>query len=166
MEAYSQMQYQNEQFMLYQTMQAQQQAYYYNSMMQTQPEVEQELKPAKQNGKRAYTQCDLWKRESLVEKVEKEGLTIKDAAKELAINYSTAKHIMKVFRQSGKVETKIMMKRKSKDTCDYFPESSTQSVSNVAMETYEQAQSCLYDMGITQCQLPIDMNMMNVNYQP
>lgn len=64
--------------------------------------------------KRSYVQCELWKRQSLVDKVEKEGMTIKDAAKQLGINYSTAKHIMKVFRETGEIETKIMMKRKSK----------------------------------------------------
>jgi hypothetical protein len=44
--------------------------------------------------------------------VEKQGITIKEAAKKLRINYSTAKHIVKIFRRTGQVETVLMQKRK------------------------------------------------------
>jgi hypothetical protein len=37
--------------------------------------------------------------------VESEKFTIKDAAETLGLNYSTAKHILKVFRQTGQAET-------------------------------------------------------------
>lgn len=116
---YSQIQYQNEQMMLYQALQMQQQAYMYNAWVQEQQQnMQDDSSYNKKNGKRSYVQCELWKRQSLVERVEKDGMTIKDAAKELDINYSTAKHIMKVFRQTGETETKIMMKRKTKDQYD------------------------------------------------
>lgn len=35
----------------------------------------------------------------------------------------------------------------------------------ISMEQYQQVQPCYYDMGVTQCQLPIDENMQNVNFQ-
>lgn len=168
MDMYTQIQYSNEQMMMYQAMQAmqlQQQAYMYDSYMQEQPQQTQDQKSSK-SGKRSYVQCDLWKRQTLVEKVDKEGLTIKDAAKELDINYSTAKHIMKVFRQTGEVETKIMMKRKTKETgsepnCDMNMDVQPQ----IPMEAYQQMQPTYYDMGFNQCQLPIDLNMQDVNFQ-
>jgi hypothetical protein len=150
MDVYSQIQYHNEQMMLYQAMQMQQEACFYNSYIQTLPEPYQELKPNKKNGKRSYVQCELWKRQTLIEKVEKEGLTIKDAAKELGINYSTAKHIMKVFRHTGEVETKIMMKRKTKESNDCYQESDMQTTSDVPMESYQQMQPCYYNMGMSQ----------------
>lgn len=167
MDYYTQIQYQNEQMMLYQAMQYQQQAYMYNAYMQAQQQPEVEAKSEKKSNKRSYVQCDLWKRQSLVEKVEKDGLTIKDAAKELDINYSTAKHIMKVFRQTGEIETKVMMKRKTKESS-----SDSQTVDNfevspqVDMGNYQQVQSCYYDFGMSHCQLPIDENMQDVNFAP
>lgn len=166
MDMYSQIQYQNEQMMLYQAMQMQQQAYFYNSVMPVDQQFQEEPKTGKKSGKRAYVQCDLWKRQSLVEKVEKEGMTIKDAAKELDINYSTAKHIMKVYRQSGEVETKVMMKRKRKDSNqELLSTCNMETTPQIAMETYQQVQPCYYDMGMSQCQLPIDENMQDVNFQ-
>ncbi|CAI2377448.1 unnamed protein product [Moneuplotes crassus] len=77
--------------------------------------IQVDRKPRNKRTKRSYVQCNLTKRQSLVQRVERDGLTIKEAAIELKINYSTAKHIIKVFRQSGEVETKIMMKRKNKN---------------------------------------------------
>lgn len=41
------------------------------------------------------------------------GLNIKDAAVSLQLNYSTAKHIVKVYRKTGKVMTKMMEKEAS-----------------------------------------------------
>ena len=39
-------------------------------------------------------------------------MQIKDAAEKLDINYSTAKHIIKHFKETGNCETKQMLKRK------------------------------------------------------
>ena len=104
---------QNDQNMAYQQQYMHQQALFYAPSMQTYP-AEAPSQQAKPSRKRGYVQCELWKRQSLVEKVEKDGMTIKDAAKALDINYSTAKHIIKVFHKTGQVETKIMMKRNKK----------------------------------------------------
>lgn len=41
-------------------------------------------------------------REMLIQKVENEGLTIKQASSSLAINYSTAKTIISIYRKSGR----------------------------------------------------------------
>lgn len=40
---------------------------------------------------------------------------MKDCAKRLGINYSTAKHILKVYRRTGSIETDLMKKRKEKN---------------------------------------------------
>lgn len=37
---------------------------------------------------------------------------MKDCAKRLGVNYSTAKHILKVYRKTGSIETDLMKKRK------------------------------------------------------
>lgn len=166
MDVYSQIQYHNEQMMLYQAMRMQQEACFYNSYVQAQPECYEELKPSKKGGKRSYVQCELWKRQTLIEKVEKEGLTIKDAAKELSINYSTAKHIMKVFRQTGEVETKIMMKRKTKESNDCYQESDMQTTSDVPIEPYSSMQPGYFSMGMNHWQLPIDANMVDIDFHP
>lgn len=167
MEMYNQMQYQNEQMMYYQAMQMQQQAYLYNSMLQAQSQYEPEDKSDKKSNKRSYVQCDLWKRQTLVERVEKDGMTIKDAAKQLEINYSTAKHIMKVYRQTGEVETKIMMKRKNKSSSSLLTsESNMETEASNQVKMVPQCQTYYYDMGLSQCQLPIDENMQDVNFQP
>ena len=44
------------------------------------------------------------KRELLINLVEETGLTIKEAAQKLKINYSTAKHIVKVYKRTGIIE--------------------------------------------------------------
>jgi transposase len=54
---------------------------------------------------------ELEKRQKLIQAVEEEGLTIKEAAQNLKINYSTAKHIVKVFKRTGEVQTQMMTKR-------------------------------------------------------
>ena len=81
MEMFSQYQYQNEQ-MMYQAMQLQQQAYLYSSYMPQQM-IQTDNKSEKKKSKRSYIQWDLWKRQALIDKVDKDGLTIKDAAKVL-----------------------------------------------------------------------------------
>ena len=128
MEMYGQYQYIEQQMMLLQAMEMQRKDIFCNYMMQPGQLMDQQIpnfiesdefnykSRACAKGKRAYVQCELWKRQLLVEKVEKEGMTIKDAAKQLDINYSTAKHIIKVYRQTGETETKIMMKRSKKES--------------------------------------------------
>ena len=103
-----------------------------------------------------------------MQRVEKEGLTIKEAAKGLDINYSTAKHIIKVYRQTGEIETKIMMKRKTRDTkkvesyCDNNKEFKLQEVES----EIQKLPRLHYPPGHTQCQLPIDINMLNESFVP
>ncbi len=41
----------------------------------------------------------------LIHAVESDGLTIKEAAQNLKINYSTAKHIVKVFKKTGEFQS-------------------------------------------------------------
>ena len=53
--------------------------------------------------KRSYIPVEVDKRSKLIQAVEEEGLTIKEAAQNLKINYSTAKHIVKVFKRTGEV---------------------------------------------------------------
>ncbi len=55
---------------------------------------------------------ELEKRRELVNIIERDGITIKEAANILNINYSTAKHIVKTFRRTGQLETQLMKKRK------------------------------------------------------
>lgn len=43
------------------------------------------------------------KRTKLIKAVEDQGLTIKEAAQTLKINYSTAKHIVKVYKRTGEL---------------------------------------------------------------
>jgi len=45
--------------------------------------------------KRSYVPVEQIKRQKLINMVEKDGVTIKEAAQTLKINYSTAKHIVK-----------------------------------------------------------------------
>lgn len=66
-------------------------------------------------------------RESLIEKVISEGKTIKQASEEMNINYSTAKHILKVFRKTGRAETLLMLKRQKKNKEDVDMDSSPQT---------------------------------------
>ena len=53
--------------------------------------------------KRSYIPVELDKRQELVRVVEEDGLTIKEAALNLKINYSTAKHIIKVYKRTGEI---------------------------------------------------------------
>jgi len=155
----------DEQMMLYNAMQMQQ-AYLYNYMMQNNDETEQPAKLSKKEGKRSYVQCELWKRQSLVEKVEKTGMTIKDAAKQLDINYSTAKHIMKVYRKTGEVETKLMLKRVKKTTGEEMNIDSYQEVQPQMEVDYQmQVDNSCYDMRNLQYQLPIDANMQDPYFE-
>lgn len=166
---YSQIQYENEQMMLYQALQMQQQAYLYNSYMQQQQMASMDDNSDKKKNKRSYIQCDLWKRQALIEKVDKDGMTIKDAAKYLDINYSTAKHIMKVYRQTGEVETKIMMKRKNRDSkqcVEIEQDADMEYEQQYSTNADSQLQSCGYESNFGQCQLPVDENMINSSFEP
>jgi hypothetical protein len=166
MDRYNQIQYQNEQLMLYQAMQHQNQSMNYRPYYGQQAEDSKEDVKEATRGKRAYVQCELWKRKSIVEKVEKGGMTIKDAAIELGINYSTAKHIMKVYRKSGDVETKIMMKRKTKDLSseEHYYDRNIAMNPLMTMQNIPQANSYYYDREINSCQLPIDEKMQDVSF--
>jgi predicted transcriptional regulator len=62
--------------------------------------------------KRSYIPVEVNKRQQLIKAVEEEGLTIKEAAQNLKINYSTAKHIVKVYKKPGDVSTSMLNKRK------------------------------------------------------
>lgn len=53
--------------------------------------------------KRSYIPVEIDKREKLIRAVEDQGLTIKEAAQNLKINYSTAKHIVKVYKRAGEL---------------------------------------------------------------
>ena len=61
--------------------------------------------------KRSYIPVEMEKRQQLIKAVEEEGLTIKEAAQNLKINYSTAKHIVKVYKRTGEISTLLMSKR-------------------------------------------------------
>ena len=56
--------------------------------------------------KKGYEQIEAKKREALIGKVFANNYSIKEAAIELGINYSTAKHIVRVYKESGNVKTK------------------------------------------------------------
>lgn len=51
--------------------------------------------------KRSYMPVDVDKRQKLIKAVEEEGMTIKVASHNLKINYSTAKHIVKLYKRTG-----------------------------------------------------------------
>jgi hypothetical protein len=93
-------------------------------------------------------------------------MTIKDAAVELGINYSTAKHIMKVYRKSGDVETKIMMKRKAKDLSseEHYYDQNIAMTPQMTMQNLPQANSYYYDRKINNCQLPVDEKMQDASF--
>ena len=60
---------------------------------------------------------DVSKREELIQKVMSQAYSIKEAAIELGINYSTAKHIVRVFKEQGTIKTKAQVKEeKRKET--------------------------------------------------
>lgn len=56
---------------------------------------------------------ELDKRQKLIKAVEEHGVTIKVAAHGLKINYSTAKHIVKLYKRTGKVSSQLSGKRKN-----------------------------------------------------
>lgn len=44
--------------------------------------------------------------------IEEQGITIKEAAAQLDINYSTAKHIMKLYKETGHIKSRVITKKK------------------------------------------------------
>lgn len=75
---------------------------------------------------------------------------------------------MKVYRQSGEVETKIMMKRKTKESSpqEHFSETDIPMNHQMNMQNLPQNNSCYYSQSINNCQLPIDEKMQDVNFEP
>ena len=121
----------------------------------------------RKRSKRPYIQCELWKRQALIEKVDKEGMTFKEAAKYLEINYSNAKHIMTVYRLSGQAKTKILMKKKNRDSkqwIDVDQEADMEAEQQYSTDVGSQAQAPYYESNYGQCQFPIDENMMNIKF--
>ena len=55
--------------------------------------------------KRNYKPVDVEKRQQLIQIIESEGITIKEASERLNMNYSTAKYILKTYRTTGMIET-------------------------------------------------------------
>lgn len=66
--------------------------------------------------KRQYNYVELWKREAIIECALTKSKSIKKRAQELGIKYITAKHIVKLYREQGRVVTKACRKEKSKFT--------------------------------------------------
>lgn len=67
---------------------------------------------AKEMKKRKYSYISLASRKELIKLVYKEGKQIKEAAADIGVNYSTAKHIIKVFKNTGNIETQPMLKNR------------------------------------------------------
>ncbi|CAK84829.1 unnamed protein product (macronuclear) [Paramecium tetraurelia] len=61
-----------------------------------------------------YAKISNRQRQALIERVTSTGCTIKSAAKDLSINFSTAKAIMQIFRREGRVTKKIVREIKQK----------------------------------------------------
>ncbi|CAD8138027.1 unnamed protein product [Paramecium octaurelia] len=70
----------------------------------------------KRNGKFGlkYAKISNKQRQALIERVTSTGCTIKSAAKDLSINFSTAKAIMQIFRREGRITKKIVREIKQK----------------------------------------------------
>ncbi len=64
--------------------------------------------------KRAYSTIPQETRLDLLRLIEHDQLTIKEAAKRLGINYSTAKHIVKLFRMERRIHTLPKIGRRSR----------------------------------------------------
>ena len=72
----------------------------------------QEYTDSSQGSKKYYSHTDKRKREQLVRLVEEQGLSIKEASDRLGINYSTAKYIVKTFRETGSIETHQQVRKR------------------------------------------------------
>jgi predicted transcriptional regulator len=68
--------------------------------------------------KRTYIPILEEKRQELLSLVENEGISIKNAAKKVGINYSAAKSIVKVFKETGRL-SKLSKKHKEVNVLVY-----------------------------------------------
>lgn len=59
-----------------------------------------------------YAKISNRQRQTLITKVTSTGCTIKSAAKELNINFSTAKAIMQIYRREGRITKKVVRELK------------------------------------------------------
>ena len=167
MDIYSQNQYDINNMLYLQAYQLQQQLQQAQYVWPTQVVPVQKEEKVIKNKKRGYVQWELWKREALIEKVDQEGMTIKDAAKEIGINYSTAKHIVKVYRKTGTVETKMMKKKKTKLSNTVKTKKTTEVESEQSSSSTDWPQELEYPMPIINTsnglpQLEVDENMMEL----
>ena len=60
--------------------------------------------------KRPYHYIELWKRKAIIECALNKNKSIKRCAKELGVKYITAKHIVKLYKTTGRIETKCSNK--------------------------------------------------------
>lgn len=66
-------------------------------------------------GKRSYTYIELWKRKAIIQCALDKSKSIKKCAKDLGVKYITAKHIVKLFKKTGRIETKCSNRGMSKE---------------------------------------------------
>lgn len=64
--------------------------------------------------KRNYTYIELWKRKAIIECFLNKNESVKKCAQRLGVKYITAKHIVKVYKRTGNIETKLMKKSSNK----------------------------------------------------
>ena len=62
------------------------------------------------SNKRPYSYVELWKRKKIIECSLTRKETVKKCAQRLGVKYITAKHIVKVYKRTGQIETKITKK--------------------------------------------------------
>ena len=74
------------------------------------PEPVEEL----QLGKREYVQVEPRLRMQLIKKTFEQQMSVRSAAKSLGIKYTTARHIVNVYKRTGHVESLTAMKRKQR----------------------------------------------------
>ncbi|CAD8055263.1 unnamed protein product [Paramecium sonneborni] len=88
----------------------------HNKSLLKKPTNEQNGDEQKRNGKFGlkYAKISNRQRQALIERVTSTGCTIKSAAKDLSINFSTAKAIMQIFRREGRITKKIVREIKQK----------------------------------------------------
>ncbi|CAD8118912.1 unnamed protein product [Paramecium sonneborni] len=84
----------------------------------TQSSNEQEMTKRRRAGKHGlkYAKITNDQREGLIKQVTSTGCTIKSAAQQLGINFSTAKAIMQIFKKEGRSCKKIIRKNKKRQT--------------------------------------------------
>lgn len=68
------------------------------------------------SNKRPYSYVELWKRKKIIECSLTKKESVKKCAQRLGVKYITAKHIVKVYKRTGQIETKIMKKSSNRDS--------------------------------------------------